>query len=781
MANQDVTVNLIAKTQKFDTGMNKANKSLRNFSATGKTATTTAKTMGSSMDKLGGKVLKMAAAYIGLQVAIRAIGGSIKVLAGFEFQMARVEALTFASKDAMAAMTAEARRLGATTMFSASQAAEGLAALGQAGFNAEQAVAALESTLNLAAAGNLELGAAADIATNVMAGFKLGAEETTRVADVLASIQAKANTNVQGMGEAMKFVAPFSAALNISMEQTSAAVGVLANAGIKAGLAGRGLSAVMGLMVNPNEEAGAAMKAVGLTLQDLNPEVVGLEGALKNLQNFDVQTLAKMFGAANVDVIMSLLNNLQGPNGLAGLTESMENSEGTAKKSADLMAGTLTGAYQEFGSAIQDLIIGTGSGGFGNFLTDMVAEATFWVRKIQEAVGMMKRVAGAGDLGAILSATFKFGAVSLLNGLVAVVSAFGGLLLHAISPVIGLLLGAFITIGDRLGTAFKIAGNFLLEKALAAALGVLNAVNKIPGINVDAMVATIKEESEDATKAKDKAVAEAKDPASTFNDNVNSMVEAIAEAGNEMIFQPEQLDTSGLKQEISDIANKNKLEPAAEAAKKEKKDGEDPNAFTPKITAEEIAAQADAKKAAEQAAKDALEMKNLQVDKDQAAGKISPEEAARRKIDIAAEARDADPKITDAEKKKGAEQDTIKKETLNIKEAARLKKEQEKDDKKAADSEKKLNESTTTDSFRSVGGGGAAFNVGAALGLQQQQGITGAISSGGASPLGAAKVGGNRQITVLQDIRSLLTQIRDKTGGGGGGGDAGGTSIQLVG
>jgi TP901 family phage tail tape measure protein len=707
------------------------------------------------MSKMVGVIASLGAAFLGVTALVRGFTAAAKTFAGFEFAMARVEALTFASEDAMAAMTAEARRLGATTMFSASEAAEGLGFLSQAGFTAEQSIASLESTLNLAAAGNLGLGEAADIASNIMSGFSIQAEEAGRVADVLALIQARANTNVQGMGEAMKFVAPFASALGISLEETSAAVGVLANNGIKAGLAGRGLSAVMGMMINPNEKAAAALSAVGLSASDINPEVVGLQTSIANLGKFDPQILAKMFGAANFDVVASLIKGVSS-GALPELTQQLENSAGTAQKSAAIMSNTLVGAYAELKSAIQELVIGTGEGALGDFFRDMLQNITEGVRQLQSMVRIVKNAFASGDLGelvftalklaglkfvnmlgtgvdAVFSATIRLFGARIINSIANVGAFIQGILITAFAPLIGVFGSLFMTIGNVLGNSLKLAGNYLYEKATSAALTVLEAVNKIPGIDLSGMIETVEKMNE---KAKIGMLSASHELEEGFFDQANRRLDEITDpiqqvgkdlmAGGDGTGDAQVLfDTAELEANLSDLIDKNWGDDVADETKEgvEKGTEEAAGMPTPELTAEDLAAMEEAQAAADKKKKD---------DEDAAKKAKKDAEAAAKKAAADAEA---------AAKKKAAEEKRSSEE--------------------AAKRDERLRGQTAVDSFRQVGGGGAAFNVGAFLGLGSNTGVT-SLGAGAGGPLGAARVGGQREVTVLNDIKAILQQIRDR-------------------
>lgn len=178
-----------------------------------------------------------------------------KTAADFEQQMSNVRAVLLASDDEMAQITEVTKRLGATTVFTAKQAGEGAELLAQAGFTAEQIVAALPGVLDAAASSSVTMAEAADIVAGQLGAFGRPASDAIKVADTLALTTAVTNTNFLELGEAMKFVAPIAKNAGMSLEETASAVGILANAGVKGSLAGTALKNAILQLAKPTKEA----------------------------------------------------------------------------------------------------------------------------------------------------------------------------------------------------------------------------------------------------------------------------------------------------------------------------------------------------------------------------------------------------------------------------------------------------------------------------------------------------------------------------------------------
>ena len=151
----------------------------------------------------------------------------------FQAVMSKVQAITGASGVELEKLNNQARELGATTAWKASQAAEAMTYLGMAGWKTEQIIAGMPGLLDLASAGGLDLARAADIVSDNLTAFGLEAKDSAHMADVYAKVITTTNTNVEMLGETMKYAAPVAHAFGASMEETAAMAGIMANSGIK--------------------------------------------------------------------------------------------------------------------------------------------------------------------------------------------------------------------------------------------------------------------------------------------------------------------------------------------------------------------------------------------------------------------------------------------------------------------------------------------------------------------------------------------------------------------
>ena len=309
-----------------------------------------------------GAKVAMGAAVAGVAALGAGIVASISTAAAFQQSMAGVQATLGpnGTAGAMEKLTTQAKEMGSTTAFSASEAADGMKFLAQAGFDTDEIMSALPDTLALASAGGLELGEAADIASNVLSGMRLETDDLAGVVDGLAAAASNSNTDVSQMGSAFAQVAPGAAAAGVSFEETAAALGVLADNGIQAGAGGTALDAALRTMIKPTKEAEEAAKKLGLTFTDATGNVRPMVDIVADLEekNVSAKDALVLFGEEGGRAINALVGS--GSMRLQSLQTTIENSGGAAQHMADVQMNTFEGAMKTLGSATEGLMITVG-------------------------------------------------------------------------------------------------------------------------------------------------------------------------------------------------------------------------------------------------------------------------------------------------------------------------------------------------------------------------------------------------------------------------------------
>ena len=319
------------------------------------------------------RLIGRAFAFAGIGLGLNSV---ITTLANFEQQMSTVRAITGATEGQFRALRLEAQRLGSTTRFSASEAAEGMQFLARAGFDVDQVLASINDTLLLAQAGALDLASAADIASNILTGFRLQAEQAGRVVDVLALASNSANTNVFQLGEAMKFVAPVAAGLGVSLEEAAAAISALSDSGLQGSLAGTGLRRVLAELESPTSKTAGLLADLGVATDDVRVSQVGLTTALERLRDAGVDTglALQIFGDRGGPAFEVMSNAIPR---IVELTGALGDAEGTAARIAATMDDNLNGALLSVKSAAEGLVIAFGdAGGTGGLTSAALAVAS---------------------------------------------------------------------------------------------------------------------------------------------------------------------------------------------------------------------------------------------------------------------------------------------------------------------------------------------------------------------------------------------------------------------
>jgi TP901 family phage tail tape measure protein len=314
------------------------------------------------------------------------IGSVIRTNADFGASMQKVAAISGATGVEFDKLRETAKQMGSQTMFSASEAADALGFLAMAGFSASQAMESIPSVLALAQAGAMDLATTADIASNVLSGFRLEAAEMGRVANVLAFAASNTNTSISQLGQAMSTAAPIAAQLGISIEETAAALGVMADAGIQGERGGTALRGVFSALASGADNVIKVLDKYKIKFDEINPEKVGLTAAMDRLAKSKISTADAMtiFGREAASGALVMIN---ATNRMGELTEEAGGLTDEVQKMADTMSDSLNGDILSMQSAIEGLTIAVGDGGATGALRAFVQAGTEAVRGITNNLG----------------------------------------------------------------------------------------------------------------------------------------------------------------------------------------------------------------------------------------------------------------------------------------------------------------------------------------------------------------------------------------------------------
>lgn len=374
------------------------------------------------------------------------VGNVIELGQNFTSTMSEVSAISGATGEDFEKLEACAREYGATTVFSASNAAEALKYMSLAGWDADQSTSALGGVLNLAAASGMELGAASDMVTDYLSAFAMEAGDAAYFADLLSYAQSHSNTTAEALGEAYKNSAANLNAAGQDVETVTSLLEGMANQGYKGSEAGTAMAAIMRDITNGmkdgaikiGETSVAVMDAQG-NFRDLTDILTEVEAATNGMGDAErAVALSSTFTADSTKGLNLILN--EGMDNIAGYEEELRGASGSAEEMANIMNDNLSGdvaamnsAFEELGLKIYDALESKLRAGV-QFITNGVIPAIEWlgghIPEVTIAVSGLGAVIAAMNWGTISSK------IAMVKGaLVKLAAALGGVSLPAIAII----------------------------------------------------------------------------------------------------------------------------------------------------------------------------------------------------------------------------------------------------------------------------------------------------------------------------------------------------------
>lgn len=289
------------------------------------------------------------------------VGGIVDVGAQFETTMSRVSALSGATGEDLNSLTERARELGRTTKYTASEVADGFTYMAMAGWKTEDMLAGIDGMLNLATVGALDLGRASDIVTDQLTAFGLGADQAGYFADVMAQTITNANTDVNLMGDTLKYVGSIAGSLGYDFDDVSVAIGLMANAGVKGTQAGTSLRSVMNRLANDTSECRTNLEDLGITIvnedgsmRDFGDTIIDLRKHFSTLADAEkAQLAANIAGAEGMSGFLAIMNASE--EDFNKLTSAVNESSGAAEHMANVIADNVEGNIATLQSRIESL------------------------------------------------------------------------------------------------------------------------------------------------------------------------------------------------------------------------------------------------------------------------------------------------------------------------------------------------------------------------------------------------------------------------------------------
>lgn len=433
-------------TSRFTSGLSSAGEQMKQFMNSNNSMESRIQSLGSSMQTVG------KTATVGVTLPLVGIGtAAVKTSMDFEAQMSKVKAISGATGEDFNKLRDQAIQLGADTNFSASEAAGGMENLASAGFKVSDIMSAMPGMLSLAAAGDVDIATASDIASSALNGFGMSADKTTHVADVLAKVAGDTNAAVTDTGEAMKYIAPVANSLGVSFEDTATAIGLLSNAGIKGSQAGTTLRSALTSLASPTDAATKTMKQLGMNFFDASGKMLPLGQIIQILQDKTkgltqqqkASVMETLFGKEAMSGMLALVS--QGPQKFDELSKGLKKCDGASKEMADTMQDNLKGSIEAMKGSIETLGIK-----LGDALAPTVKIVANGIAKLANAFSGLPKPMQTVIANAFLAAA-AFGPVMMIMGK----------MISSTSLVVSTFknVGSAITSIGRLGNAVKSLGS----------------------------------------------------------------------------------------------------------------------------------------------------------------------------------------------------------------------------------------------------------------------------------------------------------------------------------
>lgn len=429
---------------------------------------------GSSMEEASSKAINLSGALKTLfaVVSAAAVMGQVKDFAADSIELGKnytsviseVAAISGASSSDLAMMEDTARQYGATTVFSASEAAEALKYMSLAGWDAQQSTDALGGVLNLAAASGMGLGEASDMVTDYLSAFGMEANQSTYFADMLAYAQSNSNTTAAQLGEAYKNAAANMHAAGQDVETTTSLLEAMANQGRKGSEAGTTLGAMMRDITAKMDDGAIKIGETSIAVQDASGNFRDMTDILTEVGEAtegmgSAQRAAALSSVFTDDSIKGVNMVLaEGMDKVAGYEEALRSATGASEDMAETMNDNLSGDMANMNSAYEEMQLQAFEAmeeplreGAQWITSDIIPTLTSWV---PDAFGTL--AIGISKVGNALSPMIK----TVLQNPKAVASAFAS-------------IGAGFAAMKTVNTGIKIAGMVTEAGGMASALGKL--------------------------------------------------------------------------------------------------------------------------------------------------------------------------------------------------------------------------------------------------------------------------------------------------------------------
>lgn len=350
-----------------------------------------------------GAAAGLAGALVGITSAADAFGKIVSIGMEFQSQMNTMSAVSGATGAQLEAVGAKARELGtdaSLTATSASDAAAAMTELAKGGFTVEQSMTAAKGTLQLAAAAQVSAADAATIQSQALQAFTLGAEDASRVSDILAGAANASSAEMTGISQGLQQAGTVANQFGVSIDDTATALAMFANAGIQGSDAGTLMKSALLALTDQGKPAQAAIDALGLTVYDANGKFVGMSNLMGQLKTASMDMTAEQYQAATATLFGSDAMRLagiaaqQGSEGFDSLKEAVTR-QGQAAEVAAAQTQGLPGVWERLQNTMEDIQLGA----FDAMQESLVEAGNSAVDLLDSAAPAIESFAGAVGTG----------------------------------------------------------------------------------------------------------------------------------------------------------------------------------------------------------------------------------------------------------------------------------------------------------------------------------------------------------------------------------------------
>ncbi len=487
--NQPEATFKIRAQNKTQEAFSQVKKGLNDLGKTGDKVGKRFQKIGNSINSFGKSFTAKASVPAGIFGAL-----TLKAAGDFEAKMNQVRVVSEASEEQFKKLRKQAKDLGSTTQFTATQVADAQNFLAMAGFDANKVFAAIPETLKLASSAQIDLGRSADIVTNILTGFRKDIRFLAPAVDSLVSSFTGANTNLEQLGDAMSFASPVAAAAGTDFRETTTAISLMGNAGLQAERAGAALRTGIIRILAPTKAARETLQRWGVELTDSKGRLVSLFELVKRLEPFkdDIGGISTIVDKRSAVAFAGLLG--QGSEKFKKFNDRLKDSDGRAAEVAAVQMKGFNGALREFKSALEGAQLAIADSGLLKFATDLVKDIAGLFRQLTKVNPTILKwgtiIGGAaiaiGPLAIALGATITaLGTIgSSMTALIAATGPIGLFIAAAVA-----IVAAWKIWGDDIKNIVRITveviKTWLVDKFNAIVDGIKEKLNKITGFFTD--------------------------------------------------------------------------------------------------------------------------------------------------------------------------------------------------------------------------------------------------------------------------------------------------------